>query len=406
MAQTHVLVAVDTYGKTMLSSSSTERVHTLKCTRIIAEIILSLFGDLAQDLTPPHSQNYRYIALDPLPALKKNYLVLRLTLDEQARIEVLCRASVFHWVFLWRAGKWWEFPSRDHPDYRDVKASSSLSYPHFPAGATPFVTPSRCIAQPAMLVDKTGEDYPVMIQATTPIITDVEPTAVALVGKDDSAAVQLAIAHLNTLQALVVRTPTSTRQSIASIGQAYVGELTGSISGNVHCYGYAVHEGVAVYINMGGPRMAVEAIRAKLSKGDIVNLVPWDGPALELTAGEGNTGKYTACMTHLPEAKFTSLILLHELVVAPNYGGKSTTFLIRTSEEQAIAKLKQHITELVNVPVFDSWASYLWHTGQTAGLVHKTRAGGDIELFTISLDIDAWTRLITGGIEQHVIALP
>ena len=39
--------------------------------------------------------------------------------------------------------------------------------------------------------------------------------------------------------------------------------------------------------------MAVEAIRAKLIKGEIANCVPWDAPAVELTAGEGNTGMYT-----------------------------------------------------------------------------------------------------------------
>src|SRR5258708_9593865 len=140
------------------------------------------------------------------------------------------------------------------------------------------------------------------------------------------------------------------------IGQQYSGELTGNISGNVLCFGYAIHEGVMVYVNMGGPRMAVEAIRAKLGKGEVVNLTPWDGPAIELTAGEGNMGMYKDFFAHMPEAKFTSLILVHETLVAPNYGGKSTTFIIRTSEEQAIAQIKQHVTELVNIPLFDACA--------------------------------------------------
>lgn len=39
------------------------------------------------------------------------------------------------------------------------------------------------------------------------------------------------------------------------IGQRFVGELTGSITGNVWCYGYAIHEGIAIYINLGGPRV-------------------------------------------------------------------------------------------------------------------------------------------------------
>jgi hypothetical protein len=219
--------------------------------------------------------------------------------------------------------------------------------------------------------------------------------------------VQTAIVQAKTQRVPVLRQAViSQKRTLAAIGQSYVGELTGSITGNVYCYGYAIHEGICVFVNMGGPRMAVEAIRAKLSKGDIVNCTPWDAPAVELTAGEGNSGMYHDFMQNIPEAKFTSLILCHDLLIHPNYGGKSTTFILRTDEAQAAAKLKHHVTELVKVPVFDEWAGYLYHAGQTAMLVRPTRSAGDIDLLSVTLDIDAWTRLITGGIEQGVIALP
>jgi hypothetical protein len=219
--------------------------------------------------------------------------------------------------------------------------------------------------------------------------------------------VQTAIVQAKTQPTPVLQPMTvSQKRTLAVIGQSYVGELTGSITGNVYCFGYAIHEGICVFVNMGGPRMAVEAIRAKLSKGDIVNCVPWDAPAIELTAGEGNTGMYHDFMQNIPEAKFTSLILCHDLLVNPNYGGKSTTFIFRTDEAQAAAKLKHHITELVKVPVFDEWTGYLYHAGQTAMLIRPTRSAGDIDLLSVDLDIDAWTRLITGGIEQGVITLP
>lgn len=193
---------------------------------------------------------------------------------------------------------------------------------------------------------------------------------------------------------------------LSPISHAYCGELTGSITGNVYCYGYAVHDGVLVYLNMAGPRMAVEAIRAKLSKGEQVSLVPPDAPSVELTAGEGNTGMYHAYLHYLPEARFTSLILVHDWAVTPNYGGKATTFLFRTSDAQAVAKLKHHVTQLVNIPVFEAWGSYLYRAGQTAMLVRTSRSGGGIDLLSIDLDIDVWTRLITGGIEQRIIILP
>jgi len=219
--------------------------------------------------------------------------------------------------------------------------------------------------------------------------------------------VQTAIIQAKTQPTPVLHpTAVSQKRTLAVVGQSYVGELTGSITGNVYCFGYAIHEGICVFVNMGGPRMAVEAIRAKLGKSDIVSVTPWDAPAVELTAGEGNSGMYHDYFQNIPEAKFTSLILCHDLLVNPNYGGKSTTFILRTDEAQAAAKLKHHVTELVKVPVFDEWAGYLYRAGQTAMLVRQTRSAGDIDLLSVDLDIDAWTRLITGGIEQGVITLP
>lgn len=197
---------------------------------------------------------------------------------------------------------------------------------------------------------------------------------------------------------------------ISPIGQKYVGELTGSISGNVYCYGFATHQDVLLYLNLGGPRMAVEAIRARLAKGEIVNLVPWDAPAIELSAGEtdgkANTGMFTAYLNNIPEAKFTSAILVHECLIQPNYKGKSLTAIFRISEEQAVAKLLYHVRQLVNIPVFDVWAGYLYHAGQSAGLLRKPRSAGDADLLLLDLDAEAWTRLITGGLANGVIQLP
>jgi len=202
-------------------------------------------------------------------------------------------------------------------------------------------------------------------------------------------------------------TPTTNgRRNLVRIPQSACGELTGSITGNVWCYGYAVHEGVCVFVNMGGPRMAVEAIRAKFSKGDIVNCVPWDAPSIELTAGEGNSSMYTAFMQNIPEAKFTSLILCHELLTDPNYGGKSTTFIFHVSDEQAMVQLRHHVTKLVKVPVFPDWTGYLWQAGQSAMLVRPTRGAGGLDVLAVDLDVDSWTRLITGGLSQGIIRLP
>ncbi|MBE2267766.1 MAG: hypothetical protein IAE80_06005 [Anaerolinea sp.] len=239
---------------------------------------------------------------------------------------------------------------------------------------------------------------------TAPAIRIIKPVPLPDNGQPLDA-VQTAIHEVKT-QPLVAPAASLTSGRFVRIDQSYVGELTGSITGQVFCYGYAVHDGVCVYVNMAGPRMGVEAIRAKLSKGDIVSVVPLDAPSVELTAGEGNSGMYHPYLHYLPEARFASLILVHDHAVTPNYGGKSTTFIFRTSDAQATAKLKYHVTQLVNIPVFDAWSAYLYEAGQRAMLVRKVRSAGGIDLLSVDLDVDAWTRLITGGLEQKIITLP
>lgn len=226
-------------------------------------------------------------------------------------------------------------------------------------------------------------------------------------GGDEPDAVLTAIRQTKATSIPTIQPHINTnRRTLHRIPQSACGELTGSITGSVWCYGWAIHDGICVYVNFGGPRMAVEAIRAKLIKSEIANCVPWDSPAVELTAGEGNTGMYTSYMQNIPEAKFTSLIMCHDLLTQPNYNGDSTTFIFHISEEQAMVQLRHHITQLVKVPVFAEWTSYLWHAGQNAMLLRPTRTGGDIKLYTVVLDCDAWARLITGGLAEEIIVLP
>jgi hypothetical protein len=263
------------------------------------------------------------------------------------------------------------------------------------------------IAPPPLVInsDPDGEPPVALVDDPPPAIRVIKPTPMPSDG-EPLDAVQTAIREAKQENHQTLPVVHCSNGRIGRIEQSYVGELTGSITGEVFCFGYAIHDGIAVFINMAGPRMGVEAIRAKLSKGEQVSVVPTDAPAVELTAGEGNTGMYHPYLHYLPEARFASLLLVHDWAVTPLYGGKATTFIFRTSDAQATAKLKHHVTQLVNVPVFDVWSTYLYNAGQKARLVRKARSAGGIDLLSVDLDVDAWTRLITGGLEQQIIRLP
>ena len=73
---------------------------------------------------------------------------------------------------------------------------------------------------------------------------------------------------------------------------------------------------------------------------------------------------------------------------------------------QAMAQLRHHVTKLVKVPVFDTWTGYLWQAGHAAMLVRSTRSQGGLDVLAVTLDVDAWTRLITGGLATNTISLP
>lgn len=221
-------------------------------------------------------------------------------------------------------------------------------------------------------------------------------------------AVTSAIRHATKMPstAKTVTTPAVQTRHVRRIAQACVGELTGSVIANVFCYGYATHAGTLIYLNMGGPRSGVEAIRAKLAKGQAINLIPDDGPSVELTPGEGITGMYTAYINNMSEARFVSMILAHEHWVDPDYGGKATTYIMHLDDAQAKGQLLHHIRELVSVPVFPQWIDYLWQAGQTAMLLRNCKVDGGITLKSLDLDATAWKRIITGGVANDIIHIP
>lgn len=260
--------------------------------------------------------------------------------------------------------------------------------------------------KPAILPD--GSNKSSDIRETVQAIRIIRPDFDS--SKPEYSLVQETLKTLTTenfkTSVAVNRSSPKARNKLESIPQEYVGRLTGSVDADVHCYGFALDEGICIYLNMAGPRSGTEAIRAKLGKGDIVNLSPWEGPSIELTAGEGNTGKYEAHLNYLKEVRFASCILLHETVTRPNYNGNAHSYILQISEEQAKAQLYTHIQQLLNIAVFQEWTDYLWKAGQAAMLLRLCRGGGGLKVLSLHLDRTAWTRLLTGALEAQILSLP
>jgi hypothetical protein len=147
--------------------------------------------------------------------------------------------------------------------------------------------------------------------------------------------------------------------------------------------------------------MAVEAIRGKLSKGEAINLIPPDAPAIELTPPGEAGGGYVDAMVNLSEARFVTAILCHRNWVEPEYGDALLTYILGTDDAQAQALLRHHVLQLVKVPVFASWTPYLWTAGRQARLVTAIPSGGGMDAYRVVLDRAAWTELIAGSVEAQ-----
>jgi hypothetical protein len=277
-------------------------------------------------------------------------------------------------------------------------SDSSLAQP------TTSPTPPESVEEPAPLPEAEAPSRPIIVPA--PVVPS---------SADDAADdIQQALITAQSRSYSPVRQPTAAPNKLQSIDQMPIGELSGNISGGVYCYGYALHDDLLVYLNLGGPTTAVEAIIARLQTGKPVNLNRWDGPALELATNPTPENpqnparvRLETVSQYLPEARFRSSILIDRRAADPDYtGGAGVTFIIRTGDTQAQALLLHHVKEACSLPVFDDWIGFLWEAGQTAGLVRPTRAEGGIDLLTVLLDDEAWSRLITGGIAQQTIQLP
>ena len=197
-----------------------------------------------------------------------------------------------------------------------------------------------------------------------------------------------------------------TQHPVLNLPQAYVGDLSADISGNVYCYGYAKVAGECVFLNLGGPSMSVQAIRAKLLKGGTVQLHHKDGQSIDLQPNRNEMAMYTDYNVNLSESRFLSTLLVHKMVTTPTFDGKSNTAIIEVSPQFAKTRLFELIEELVDIPLFAEWSNYLWEAGKLALLVRSATYEGCCPVSLVELNIEKWTRLITGALEMQIITLP
>ncbi len=186
------------------------------------------------------------------------------------------------------------------------------------------------------------------------------------------------------------------------IPQQYVGRM--NVVGDCFVFGAALHDNRPVYLDIAGPATSVEAVWARLAQGKEARIVPDTGSSIVLQPPEA--GLFARFQRKIDGLGIDHLLLVHKTITEPLYSELSETFLFFTGQDQAAAILGDHISRLVKVAVFPAWFPYLVQQGRQDRLVERCTCYGGVQVWAITLDVDAWTRVIQDGLASGVIALP
>lgn len=186
------------------------------------------------------------------------------------------------------------------------------------------------------------------------------------------------------------------------IPQQYVGRM--NVVGDCFVFGAALHDNQPVYLDIAGPATSVEAVWAKLAQGKEARIVPDTGSSIVLQPPE--PGLYTRFQRKLDGLAIDHLLLVHKAITEPVYAELSTTFMFFVDKDQATTILGDHISKLVKVAVFPAWHAYLVQQGRQERLVQRCTCYGGVTLHAVTLDAEAWTRIIQGGLASGTISLP
>jgi hypothetical protein len=177
-----------------------------------------------------------------------------------------------------------------------------------------------------------------------------------------------------------------------------------NVVGDCFVFGAALHDNRPVYLDIAGPATSVEAVWAKLSQGKEARIVPDSGSSIVLQPPE--PGLFTRFQRKLDGLAIDHLLLVHKAITEPEYNELTTTYLLMTAKDQATAVLGDHISKLVKVAVFPEWYPYLVQQGRLDRQIQRCVCYGGVDVWSLKLDIDAWTRIIQSGLASHSIVLP
>lgn len=183
-------------------------------------------------------------------------------------------------------------------------------------------------------------------------------------------------------------------------------ELVGSVSfGGLRAFGlgYAVDpdtEGT-IYLSLVGYRTAVRGVWAALM----------DNKAIELTGQllRRAEGAYLSRTMQLPESGLDHMVLLHHQAAIPQLEAGQPFYLLSsatlgaTQNEIPIDRFIAMLDRATAVPLYSSWAAWLFRQGIKRKLIEPLPETRGVEAWRVGADSELWLALIEHGIQQGAL---
>jgi hypothetical protein len=186
------------------------------------------------------------------------------------------------------------------------------------------------------------------------------------------------------------------------IPQSYAGRM--NVVGDCFVFRAALHDNRPVYLDIAGPATSVEAVWARIAQGKEARIVPDTGSSIVLQPPE--SGLFERFQRKIDGLGIDHLLLVHKAITEPVYSELTTTYMFFVDKDQATAMLGNHVSKLVKVAVFSEWYPYLVQQGRQEQLVERCSCYGGVQMWVVSLDMMAWTRVIQDGMGSGALQFP
>ncbi|MBN1137670.1 MAG: hypothetical protein JXM73_13875 [Anaerolineae bacterium] len=185
--------------------------------------------------------------------------------------------------------------------------------------------------------------------------------------------------------------------------------------GTVQVFGYSVqrdrYREHLVYLNYAGPPTAAESVWARLVDRRLaVDYTDPQGRPHAIGRGsyaglEGDEAPFKRIVKRIEHLAIDHYILLDKRFFMPDYDADTSQTFVFEDGDMA-AKVGEHVSRCVDIPLFPEWQAGLLALGRRARLILPLHNYGGQPVWQVTLDRARWTQVIALAVEREELTWP